>query len=201
MRKIVRIFVLVMSLPCLGLLIAVAIDSYLDKKRDLIVFDNRLETPASVYADGTEVKKIGPHQSYGAVVTIPPGAKHLEVRAGGKVVSGVDLALHPNPQEKGGYRGLYVVGPTRRYVIAKVPYYEKMPSPPVYATKTLVPLPSPLAELPRDVQSFEMHVDGVFLNSENVPGGTEVYWKRQICSLTDDEDEGATVNCQGYPSR
>jgi hypothetical protein len=197
-RSILRLIVFLVSLPALAVVVYAIVQFELEKKRDLVVFDNRLETNADVYVDGKKLETIAPHLTYSKVVKMPKQAKHIEVRAGGKVVSGLDVAFPPRgPHDKNGYRGLYVIGPTRRYVLAKVPYYEKMPSPPVYASTTPLPLPSPLAELPRELESFEMSIDGVFLDSENVPEGTDVYWKKHLCSV---DDEG-TVGCHGYPTR
>jgi hypothetical protein len=197
-RTVVRTIFFIVSLPILGLVVYIIVQFELEKKRDLVVFDNRFETTAEVYVDGKKLASIAPHVTYSKVVTMPKQAKHIEVRADGKVVSGLDVAFPPRgPNDKNGYRGLYVIGPPRRYVLAKVPYFEKMPSPPVYASKTPLPLPSPLAELPRELESYEMDIDGVFLDSENVPEGTEVYWKKHLCTLDDD----GTVGCHGFPNK
>jgi len=158
-RTVLRLVMLAISLPCLAIVTYAIATHELEKKRDLIAFDNRLEVEAEVFVDGKRIEKIPPSNAtrpgHLEVVKLPKVAKHLEVHAGGRAVSSVDLAIRPRGKdEKNGYRGLYVIGPSTRYAVAKIPYYAEPKASDEGPKLQHLGTPAPLVELPR-----EMHVN------------------------------------------
>ena len=198
--RLVRIFVFIVSLPCLVLVIAAGISVALDKKRDLVVFDNRLDAPAEIVIDGKVVETVKPRSTFWIhpVVKIPEGAKRIEVRAQGAVVSEAALSIRARGDNEQGYRGLYVIGPTREYAIAKMPYFADDGPHQERASLGRIPTPAPLAELPRDLTSSEIaKIDGPFTSSESMPKGAKVYWKTQLCSI-DETKTPPALGCSGF---
>jgi hypothetical protein len=198
-----NVFIFVVGTPCLLLVIAAIVSVTLDKKRDLVVFDNRLDVPAEVVIDGKVVETVKPRSTFWIhpVVKIPEGAKKIEVRAGGKVVSEAPLSIRARRDDEQGYRGLYVIGDAREYVIAKMPYFADEGPHSETASLTPLPAPAPLAELPRELTSSEIaSIDGPFTQSESMPKGAKVYWKTQLCTFDPDKTPPA-VGCSGFLNR
>jgi hypothetical protein len=197
---IARIIVLVVGLPALGAIVYAIVTFEMEKGRDLVVFDNRLDSPAEVIVDGKTIETLKPRSAFWIhpVVKLPDGAKKIEVRSQGALVSEATLDIRPRAKdEKNGYRALYVVGPTREYVIAKMPYAADETA---LERPTLQRLgrPSPLLPLPRELQSFEIsNIDGPFLASEKVPSGSKVVWKTRLCTI-DTEKDPVVVGCSGF---
>lgn len=202
-QLVVRGVVLLLALPALALVVWIIVGFERDKKKDLIAFDNRLSAPAEVHVDGKRVETLPPRregETHVPVVKLPAGAKHIVVFSGGAMVSEVDLTIRPRAKdETHGYRGLYVVGPSRDYAVAKVPYYSQTPKTPEPARITRIAAPAPLAELPRELESYELSsIDGVFLDSESMPEGTKMVWKTELCSYEPKEGK-RTLGCSGFP--
>ena len=199
LARLSRIFILVTGLPCLALVVAVGVSSCLDKKRDLVVFDNQLDAPAEVIVDGQLVQTIKPRSTFWIhpVVKLPEGAKHITVRANGVVVSETNVSIPPRQGDQQGYRGLYVIGPTREYAIVKMPYFSD--DGPHVETFSIgpVPTPDPLVELPRELTSSQISsINGPFSRSESMPKGAKVYWKVQLCTL---DRRTNALGCSGAP--
>jgi hypothetical protein len=203
LRKVTRLLALIVGTPCLVAVVYAIVTFEREKKRDLVVFDNRLDAPAEVLVDGKPIESIEPHRDRGRhpVVTLPEGAKKIVVMSKGAVVSSVELAIRPRAKDEAhGYRGLYVIGPSTDYVIAKVPYYADEPDKPELPRLVSLRRPEPLTELPRELDSFEMKVDSSFLKSESMMKGTKMVWKTQLCTI-DSSTTPTTVGCAGFPSR
>ena len=202
---IARGIVLLVGLPAAALVVWIIVGFERDKKKDLIAFDNRLGAPAEVHVDGKLVETLPARregESHVPVVKLPAGAKHVVVFSGGAMVSEVNLTIRPRGKDEAhGYRGLYVVGPSRDYAIAKVPYYSQTPKTPEPAHITRVPAPAPLAELPRELESYELSsIDSVFLESESMPAGTKMVWKTELCSYETKQGKRA-LGCSGFPAQ
>lgn len=199
-RRVTNAFVLALGLPCLLLVIAAGISVSLDKKRDLVVFDNRLDVPAEIVIDGKVVETVKAHSTFWIhpVVKLPEGAKKIEVRAAGKVVSEAPLFIRARRDDEQGYRGLYVIGDAREYVIAKMPYFADDGPHSETASIAPIPTPAPITELPRELTSSEISsIDGPFTTSESMPKGAKVYWKTQLCTVDRASDPPA-VGCSGF---
>jgi hypothetical protein len=202
-RWIARGILLAIGLPAAALVAWVIFTFERDKKKDLIAFDNRLDAAAEVRVDGKVVEKLEARHSgwtHIPVVKLPAGAKHIAVFSGGTLVSEVNLEIRPRAKgETNGYRGLYVVGPSRDYAIAKVPYYSETPKKSAAPQVTRIAAPAPLAELPRELESYQLSsIDGVFLDSESMPAGTEMVWKTELCSYELVKGK-RTLGCSGFP--
>lgn len=190
------------GLPALALVAWVIIGFEREKRKDLIVFDNRLETDVDVAVDGNVVLHVPmPETEKLPMLALPPHARKITVTANGKLVSEVTLALPPKPKgESNGYRGLYVIGAPRDYVLARVPYAEKEKK---GERPQLVPLarPSssaPLVELPRTLTQLDIvDLDKRFHAEEQVQENT-TRWVSRICTW--DRAKGLkSLGCKGYP--
>lgn len=200
LARVSRVFIFVTGLPCLLLLIAVGISVALDKKRDLVVFDNQLDAPADIVIDGKVVETVKARSTFWIhpVVKLPEGAKRLEVRVKGTVVSETALSIRARRDDEHGFRGLYVIGPPREYAIAKVPYFADDGPHPERASLGRLPIAAPLVELPRELTSTEMaSINGPFLRSESMPKGAKVYWKTQLCTIEPATTPPA-LGCSGF---
>ncbi len=199
---IVRGIALLVGLPAAALVVWIIVGFERDKKKDLIAFDNRLGVPVEVHVDGKLVQTVPARregESLVPVVKLPAGAKHVVVLSDGAMVSEANLTIRPRGKDEAhGYRGLYVVGPSRDYAIAKVPYYSQATKTPEPGHITRVPPPTPLAELPRELESYEMStIDGTFLDSESMPDGTKMVWKTELCSYETRQGK-PTLGCSGF---
>src|SRR5687768_5323787 len=125
--RVGRIFMYVVGLPCLAVLVYVIVGFELDKKKDMVLFDNQLAAPAEVkLSTGELLETLKPKGEREAVrlVKLEPGtAKKLVVTSGGRVIAEAELAPPPAADdEKRGYRGVFTVGGFQRYVVASLPY-------------------------------------------------------------------------------
>ncbi len=202
LRLIVRILAVVVGGPALAAVLYAIVTHEREKKNDVVVFDNRLDAPAEVVVDGKVIETIKPRSDFWIRprVSLPSGAKKIVVTSKGAVVSEVALAIRPRAKEEAhGYRGLYVIGPSRDYVIAKIPYYAEEPDKPEPPVLVRLPRPTPLTELPRELETFEASsIDGPILESESMPRGVKMVWRTQLCTI-DRSSVPAKLGCSGFP--
>jgi len=194
-EKVKWIFVLVLGLPSLLVCVIAIVSFECGKAKDMIVFDNRLASPVDVLVDGRTVESLDPAGTYGAthLVKLPSGARQVSVRLRGRELAAAALNLSRPPGEKRGYRGLFCVGPAPTYVLATVPYAAR--GEPIAESPTLSPIPppTPLTELPRDLEEYEIsRIDTPFLQSER--SYAKAVRKRQLCRLGDD----GSIGCSGF---
>jgi hypothetical protein len=200
LRRTVRTVILILGLPCLALLVWAIATLERDKKRDLVVFDNRLNAPAQIAIDGELVDTVEGQGSVGsvAVVPIPEGASKIAVTSQGRAISEAALAIRPRADGEHGYRALYAIGPSPEYVIARVPYYTDTPASPEHAKLEIVGVATPLVELPRELESYEISsIDGSFLESESVPRGVAMVWRTRLCTV-ERSKKPVAIGCAGF---
>lgn len=197
----VRLAVLLAGIPCLALVVAAIVWFEIGTGKAIVLLDNGTAGRVTVAIDGKRVATLEAGSGYGSHenARLEPG-KHRIVAtdAGGREIENVELEVPPKVDGR-GFRALVSVGQARRYALASVVYVAPGEERAVQEKPRLVllPLAKPVAELPRDVEDFEMSsLDTPFLETVSVPRGSKSTVTRHVCTLRQGEKEA--LGCSGF---
>jgi hypothetical protein len=181
---------MVVGVPALILVVGIIVSFEMNKKKAMVMFDNRLATSVDIEVDGQLLAHVEAGKA--TLEVLPEHARQITARASGAVVASAEVSGERHGER--GYRGLFTIGPPTDYVVAMVPYFapdeEVTEGPDVVE----VPTPAPLVELPGQLEEFEIsRIDVPFLKTTQMFAGAKVIHERHLCRVQDGK-----IGCCGF---